>query len=165
MDAARTIVERPSDREMVLKRRVGAPPELVWRMWTESDHVGRWWGPDGFTTTTSEMNVRPGGVWIFIMHGPDGTDYPNKITYVEVEAPSRLVYRHGGEKEFEPIKFDVETTFESEGESTLITMRMRFPSAKALEHVIENYGALEGGRQTLARLDDYVTEELSAKQE
>jgi len=165
MDAERTILERPSDREVVLKRRVGAPPELVWKAWTEVEHVGRWWGPDGFTTTTREMNVQPGGLWIFTMHGPDGTDYPNKITYLEVEAPSRLVYKHGGEKEFEPVNFEVETTFKPESESTLITMRMRFPSASALEHVIENYGALEGGRQTLARLDDYLADEISTEQE
>src|SRR5258706_7128695 len=73
-----------------------APRELVWKVWTEPEHIGKWWGPNGFTTTTHKMEVKAGGVWRFVMHGPDGRDYQNKITFIEVVKPERLVYKHGG---------------------------------------------------------------------
>ena len=69
----------------------------MFKVWTDPQHLAHWWGPDGFTLTTREMDVRPGGVWRFIMHGPDGTDYKNRIVYTEVSPPGRLVYKHAGE--------------------------------------------------------------------
>jgi uncharacterized protein YndB with AHSA1/START domain len=63
-------------------------------MWTDPNHVAQWWGPKGFTNTIHEMDVRPGGVWRFVMHGPDGVDYQNKIVFIEVVKPERLVYDH-----------------------------------------------------------------------
>lgn len=68
-------------------------------MFTDPGHVVHWWGPTGFTNTISEMEARPGGVWRFIMHGPDGTDYDNRIEYIEIEYPARLVYLHGSDEE------------------------------------------------------------------
>lgn len=70
-----------ADREIVITRVFDAPREQVFDAWTDSEHVSQWWGPNGFTTTTHEMDVRPGGVWRFIMHGPDGVDYKNRIVY------------------------------------------------------------------------------------
>src|SRR5258706_2724536 len=89
-----------------------APRELVWKVWTEPEHIGMWWGPDGFTTTTHKMEVKAGGVWRFVMHGPDGRDYQNKITFIEVVKPERLVYKHGGtggkeERGLKPVGFQV----------------------------------------------------------
>lgn len=142
------------DREIVTTREVAAPRELVWRLWTEAEHIAQWWGPTGFTTTTSEMDVRPGGRWRFVFHGPDGRDYPNLITYLEVAAPDRLVYRHGGEAGVEAINFTTTVTFETlpgATPRTRVTMRAVFPSKAALDHVAEKYGAREGGKQTMAR--------------
>ena len=68
-----------AERSLVFDRRLRAPRELVFRAWTENRHIGEWWGPDGLTTTTREMDVRPGGVWQFTMHGPDGTDYVERL--------------------------------------------------------------------------------------
>lgn len=73
-------------------------------MWTDPKHIA-WWGPNGFTNTIHEMNVKPGGVWRFIMHGPDGTDYPNKILFIEVVKPERLVYTHGSDEDNDPNQF------------------------------------------------------------
>src|SRR6478735_6105977 len=81
-------------REIVASRVFDAPRDLVFKMWTDREHAGNWWGPKGFRTTIHEMDVRPGGVWRFVMHGPDGRDYQNKIVYVEVVRPERLVYDH-----------------------------------------------------------------------
>jgi uncharacterized protein YndB with AHSA1/START domain len=64
----------------------------VFRAWTDPAQVSVWWGPRGFTTTSHEIDIRPGGRWRFVMHGPDGTDYDNLITFVEIVAPERLVY-------------------------------------------------------------------------
>src|SRR5262245_20518597 len=80
-----------ADREMVISRVVDAPRDVVWQAWTQPQHIGAWWGPDGFHTTIHGMNVTVGGMWRFIMHGPDGTDYPNRIVYREIVEPERLV--------------------------------------------------------------------------
>jgi uncharacterized protein YndB with AHSA1/START domain len=103
------------------------------------------------------MEVKPGGVWRFVMHGPDGRDYENKITYLEVVKPERLVYKHGGDKDVEPVNFQVTTTFEAAGgDRTRVQMRMVFPSSSARDYVIKTYGAAEGLNQTLGRLGEYL---------
>src|SRR5438128_10473572 len=76
-----------ADREIVVTRVFDAPRELVFEAWTDPTRVVQWWGPHGFTTTIHEMDVRPGGVWRFVMHGPDGTDYPNKVGFAEAAEP------------------------------------------------------------------------------
>jgi uncharacterized protein YndB with AHSA1/START domain len=151
-------IEATSDRELVGIRVFDAPPSLVFRAWTDPERVGRWWGPRGFTTTTYAMDVRPGGVWRFTMHGPDGVDYPNKITYVEVDEPRRIVYDHGGEEVGDPVHFRATVTFEDFGGKTRLTKRMVFPTAEARDHVVEKYGADEGLVQNLDRLGEYARE-------
>src|SRR3954470_13356885 len=144
-----------ADREIVAVRVFDAPRELVWKLWTDPHHVAQWWGPNGFTNTIHEMDVRPGGVWRFVMHGPDGTDYQNKITFVEIIEQQRIVYKHGGDRgpedrDVEPVNFQVTVTFEPEGaDRTRLNMRMVFPSAAAKNFTVEKYGAIEGQRQTL----------------
>lgn len=140
------------DREIVATRIFDAPRELVFDAWTDPRRITQWWGPHGFTTTTTEMDVRPGGVWRFVMHGPDGVDYKNRIVYLEIAKPERLVYKHDPEKGTEPVNFQVTVTFAEEGKKTKVTVRMVFPSAAAREHVAKKYGAVEGLIQTLDRL-------------
>jgi uncharacterized protein YndB with AHSA1/START domain len=70
-----------SGREMRASRFFKASRSLVYRMWTEPEHVAQWWGPRGFTATIHTMDVRPGGEWKLILHGPDGTDYPNEYLW------------------------------------------------------------------------------------
>jgi uncharacterized protein YndB with AHSA1/START domain len=148
-----------SDREMIITRTVSAPRELVWKVWTEPDHVAKWWGPNGFSTTIEKMEVRPGGVWKHTMHGPDGVDYPNKSTFIEVVKPERIVMQHGGGTEGKTaVSFMATWTFEAVGEhQTKVTLHSIFPSKEELDRVIREFGALEGGKQTLARLDKYVS--------
>ena len=71
-------------RSIVVSRVFKAPRAMVWAAVTDPWQVGQWWGPKGFTTTMSEMNVRPGGKWKLVMHGPDGPNYPNEMTFTEV---------------------------------------------------------------------------------
>jgi uncharacterized protein YndB with AHSA1/START domain len=144
-----------SDREMVATRVFDAPRDLVFKAWSDPQHLAQWWGPKGFTTTTHSMDFRPGGVWRFVMHGPDGTDYPNKITFVEIVEPRRIAYQHGGDGEL--VHFQVTVEFEPEGaDRTRLNMRMVFPSAAAKNATEEKYGAIEGQRQTLNRLANYL---------
>ncbi len=156
MAAASNAPALVGDREIAAVRVFDAPRELVWKVWTDPEHVVRWWGPDGFTTTTHSMDVKPGGVWRFVMHGPDGRDYQNKITYLEVVKPERLVYQHGGDQDVDPVNFEVTVTFKEQGGKTRLDMRMVFPSAKARTHVIETHGAFEGLKQHLGRLEEYL---------
>jgi uncharacterized protein YndB with AHSA1/START domain len=145
-----------ADREIVFTRVLDAPRELVFASWTDPEQVVQWWGPHGFTTTSHEMSVTPGGVWRFVMHGPDGRDYKNKIVFIEVLKPERLVYRHAGEDETENVRFHVTVTFPAQGRKTLLTMRSLFATAQERDEVVTKYGAIEGGRQTLVRLAEHV---------
>jgi uncharacterized protein YndB with AHSA1/START domain len=145
-----------ADREIVTTRLIDAPRELVYEAWTHPEHIGHWFGPDGFTTVTKSMDVRPGGAWRFVMHGPDGTDWPNVITYEEVTPPARLVYLHGDDKETD--MFHVTVTLDDENGKTALTMRAVFKTAEAREFVVRERGAIEGGKQTVSKLEQYVRE-------
>lgn len=145
----------PEDREIVITRVIDAPRSLVFQAWTDSRHVAQWWGPTGFTNTVCEMDVRPGGVWRFIMHGPDGVEYKNRVVYIEIVRAERLVYSHGGDDEDEPGQFHVTVTFAEQGGKTQLTMRMRFDSAAERDKTVE-FGAIKGGNQTLDRLEKHL---------
>jgi uncharacterized protein YndB with AHSA1/START domain len=97
------------------------------------------------------MDVRPGGVWRFIMHGPDGTDYKNEIEYIEIVRPERLVYLHVSTP-----KFHVTVSFEDQNGKTKVTMRMLFDTATQRDKVVETFGAVEGAKQTFERLGQYL---------
>lgn len=145
-----------ADREIVLSRDFDAPRELVFQAYTDPRHTGSWWGPDGFTNTVHEMDVRPGGMWRFIMHGPDGKDWPNRITYREVAAPERLVFDHGEDVDNDPGAFHVTITFDDLGGGrSRVTQRMLFATAAQREGVIR-FGAIELGRQTMRKLAEYL---------
>ncbi len=148
-------VTSTSDREIVLSRVLDAPRELVFKAWTEPEHVGRWWGPRGFTTKTHSMDVRPGGTWHYLMHSDTAGDFDNLITYREVVRPARLVYSHGTSDE--PEQFHVTVTFAEEGRKTRLTMHMVWPTAAAFE-AVRKFGVAEGGNQTLDRLVEFLAQ-------
>ena len=149
--------EIQNERELVFNRLLNAPRELVFKEWTDPEHEVKWWGPTGFTTTNHVMDVNDNGIWRFTMHGPDGVDYKNKIVFLEVKAPERLVYKHSDDDEdTEPIHFHVTITFDAQGNKTNLTMRMVFESKEELERVAREFGAIEGAHQHIARLEDYV---------
>jgi uncharacterized protein YndB with AHSA1/START domain len=68
-------------RSIIGTRVFDAPRALAFQAFTDPKHLAEWWGPTGFTTTTHAFDFRPGGVWRFVMHGPDGRDYQNRVTY------------------------------------------------------------------------------------
>lgn len=137
---------------LIFTRRYDAPRELVFAVWTDPRHVGHWWGPEGFTTTTRVMEIKVGGLWDYVMHGPDGTDYPGRGVYREVLAPARLVFSHVGGKADDPhLTCEFSVTFEEVEGGTVLTLRMIFPTISAADHARE-LGAGEGGVQSLERL-------------
>lgn len=143
-----------SDREIVLTRTVKAPRSLVWKVCTDPAHIDRWWGPNGFANKTIAHDLRVGGQWKYTMTYVDGTVYPNLITYTEVSPIDRLVYDHGDWEN--PKMFKGSLTFTDVEGGTLITLRTEMPTKEALDMAVEQHDAIEGGKQTLARLANYV---------
>jgi uncharacterized protein YndB with AHSA1/START domain len=145
-----------ADREFRMSRVYDAPREVVWQAWTDPEQAALWWGPDGFTTTTLEMDVRTGGRWRYIMHGPDGVDYPNLQEFIEVLRPERLVYRHSDDTESPASEFRTTVTFGARENGTEVTMVLLFASAEERTRVVGESGAVEGGSQHLARLAEHL---------
>jgi uncharacterized protein YndB with AHSA1/START domain len=146
-----------ADRAIVVSRLIDAPRELVFEAFTEVRHLSRWWGPDGFTTTTRSFEFQVGGVWEFVMHGPDGSDYQEWISWREIVPPERIAMVHGESRD-DPNAFESVLSFEPAGEQTRIVMRTLFPSEQLRDEAAEKYHAIEGGEQTLRNLAAYVAE-------
>ncbi|MDP4511851.1 SRPBCC domain-containing protein [Nonomuraea turcica] len=111
-----------ADREIVISRVIDAPRELVSEAFTEVRHLSRWWGPEGFTTTTRSFEFRADGEWDFVMHGPDGTDYQEWITWTEIVPPERIALLHG-EYGGDPNAFESVLAFALDRAATRIEMR------------------------------------------
>jgi len=134
------------DPEELAARVLDAPRELVFRAWTDPDHLAKWWGPKGFTNTFQEFDLRPGGVWRFVMHGPDGVDYKNKSVFVEVVKPERIVFHHVSGP-----RFQVTATFAGQAGKTMLTFHMLFDTAAECAKV-KGYAA-EANEQNFDRLE------------
>jgi uncharacterized protein YndB with AHSA1/START domain len=134
-----------SDREIVVSRTIEGPRDLVFEVWSDAGHHARWWGPDRFTTTTHAFDFRPGGVWEFTMHGPDGTDYPNWIEWLEISPPERMVFRHGADRD-DPEAFRGTVTMVERGDVTEVTLRSEFNTKEQRDRVVEEIPRRRGRR-------------------
>ena len=148
MSARRDSLPRAlSDREIVSTRVFDAPRELVFKAFSDRDHLVHWWGPKGFTNTFHEFDMRPGGVWRFVMHGPDGVDYKNESVFVEIVRPERIVFHH-----LKPVhEFQMTVTFVEQDDKTMLTWRMLFKSAAECDKV--KVFAVEANEQNFDRLE------------
>ncbi len=161
--AAKNSIDLDSDPRVIEGTRLfDAPRELVFAAFSDPEHLAQWWGPNGFTTTTHSFDFRVGGVWRFVMHGPDGRDYQNRVTYEQIVPAERIAYRHGGSDDVEPVQFIQTVTFEDVGGMTRLTWHGVFPSAEERTRVIKKYGADKGLVQTMTRLADYIVELASS---
>jgi uncharacterized protein YndB with AHSA1/START domain len=153
----------PKDKpQIITSRLLNAPRELVWKLLTSPEHIKHFWGPDGFTNTIQHMDVKPGGQWLYVMHGPDGTDYVNRITYHTVREPSFLGYEHdGGADDKSGHRFKGELELFAEGDKTRIELRVALASIEQRD-TIAKY-AVAGGIQNLERLAAYVAPIVDAK--
>ena len=146
-----TLTKSAVSRELSISRLLNAPRELVWKVWTEPEHIKHWWGPDGFRSTIFKMDVRPGGEWDFIMHGPGGTDFKNTHIYKEVIKPSKLVLEH-----VTGPKFQMTVVFKEQGNKTLVTINSLFESSEQLQEVIKVFKADQGLKQNIDKLETYL---------
>ncbi|MBS1183603.1 MAG: hypothetical protein H6Q99_3483 [Proteobacteria bacterium] len=147
-----------SDRELILRREIPFARERVWKAMTDPVHVNNWWGPDGFTSEGVRMDFRVGGVWTFDMVGPDGTRYPNRSVFKEIVPPSKLVFDHGDGKKF---WFETTITLAESLGGTLITLRQLFETKAFRDEVVAKSGAIEGGKQHLAKLEAYIRQHFA----
>ena len=145
-------------RSIITTRHFDYPRELVFSAFTDPKHLEQWWGPDGFSTTTSEFEFKPGGRWRHVMHGPDGTDYPNRSVFKEIVPPERIVYLNGWDEDNAEPMFEATITFEELDGGTLLTLCSVFPTAAGRNEVAAKHGAVEGAQQHLQRLSDYLDE-------
>jgi len=128
---ATLLSEKISDREIVSTRVIHAPRELVFKAYSDPAQLAQWWGPKGFTNTFETFDLRPGGEWRFVMHGPDGTDYQNESVFTDVVPGERIVFDHLSDP-----KFRATHTLESlGGGKTRVTWRMVFETAESCDAV------------------------------
>lgn len=144
-------------RTIHITREFNAPIALVFEAFSQPEHIGKWWGPNGFSTTTKSMEFIIGGEWIFTMHGPDGTNYPNRVVYTKIKKPELLKYDHfaGYVDDGKEPHFKQTITFKEVDGKTIVGMNMLFPNANLREDAAK-FGAVEGGHQTLARLAEFL---------
>jgi uncharacterized glyoxalase superfamily protein PhnB/uncharacterized protein YndB with AHSA1/START domain len=139
------------DREISTSRLFNAPIELVWEMWANPEHIKNWWGPNGFTNTIHKMDFQEEGEWNLTMHGPDGTNYPNRSIYKEIIPFRKIVFEH-----FNP-HFFTTVLFESKGEETYIEWKMLFDTSEMRGTVIRAHKADEGQKQNIDKLEQYLS--------
>ena len=144
------------DRELLLTRVLNAPIELVWEVWTKPEHISQWWGPNGFTNTISKMDMKPGGEWNLVMHGPDGTDYKNKSVFKEITKHKKIVYEH-----VTGPKFLATIQFEAQDDKTFITWHMLFETREEFIQTVKTFKADEGLKQNIEKLNNYVKAQFS----
>ncbi|SHH77480.1 Uncharacterized conserved protein YndB, AHSA1/START domain [Chryseolinea serpens] len=141
-----------ADRELRFSRKLNAPIDLVWEVWTTPEHIANWWGPNGFTNTIHKMDLKPGGEWDLVMHGPDGTNYKNKSIFKEIILHKKLVYEH-----VTGPKFVATIEFQEQGDQTFITWHMLFESVEEFIQTVKTFKADEGLRQNIEKLDVYLS--------
>ena len=147
----------PIDREIVISRVIDAPRDIVYAAWTDPDQIQKWFGPEGMTIETKEIDLRPGGVWRFDMVAPDGTRYTNRMVFLRIEPPTLLEVEHGSDQDIDPGKFRMLVTFDEQSNGkTVLTLRQMHPSKERRQAGI-GFGAVEYGGQTLEKLARHVT--------
>ena len=142
------IISAAPDCEIVSSRIVSRPRDLVYAAWTDPKHLKNWWGPAGFTNTFKEFDLRPGGKWSFIMHGPDKGNYANECVFIKIEKPTLVAWNRLSN----PI-FQVVASFEEVAiHRTKVIFKMLFESAEACNK-IKGF-APEKNEENLDRLED-----------
>ncbi len=151
-----------ADREIVITREFAAPRDLVWKVWTQPEHIANWWGPRGFTTSVTAMDLRSGGKWRYVMHGPDGNDYPVHGVFLEVVPPERIVTTDEFDEGWTPPqpidlpKGIVATAeFAEVGPKTRLTLTIAHATVEDRnKHAA--MGVVEGWGSSLDCMDDYL---------
>ena len=144
------------DREIVLVRVLDARREAVFAAWTDAEAFCQWFGPEGFSCTVREMDVRPGGRACFDMVSGDGTVFTNRFDYLEVVPVERLVLDHGSDADDDPARFRVTIVLDEQADGkTVLTLRQLHPTVEQRDARI-GFGAVELGLQTMQKLAHHL---------
>ncbi|WP_250126422.1 SRPBCC domain-containing protein [Chroococcidiopsis sp. CCMEE 29] len=154
--------ETQSDLAIVITRVFNAPRELVFKAWTEPKHIAQWWGPKGFTTRVTELDLRPGGRSRYVMVAPDGTEYPVKGVFREIVPPERIVTSDEFDEGFEqviaadlPQGIVMTAVFEDLDGKTKLTLQIIHATADdRRKH--EEMGVVAGWNSSFDCLDEYL---------
>jgi uncharacterized protein YndB with AHSA1/START domain len=149
--------------DLLLERLVDVPVELVWKAWTDPEHLKQWFAPRPWQTVECEIDLRPGGRFSTVMRDPDGNDYPGEGCYLEVEAPTRLVWTSALHPGYRPLPaaaaelaFTAELTFEPVGDSTRYSARAIHGTREAAaKH--DEMGFVDGWGMALDQLVEHMT--------
>lgn len=126
-------------------RYIQALPESIFAAFTDSDRLARWWGPSGFSNTFKQFQFKPGGKWSFIMHGPDGSNYPNESEFIDIVPDEKVVIRHHSQP-----NFTLTIIITSSEEGSIINWIQEFDNddvARNIAHIVQ-----PGNEQNLDRL-------------
>ncbi len=140
-----------AEREIVSTRVFDAPAADVYDAWTSPNKLKQWWGPKDFANEFETFDLRPGGVWKFVMRAPDGTAYPQHSVFVEIVPRERIVFDHKP-----PHQYRAVVTFEDSGDKTKVTFRMIHETAEECEKV--RTFVVEGNEQNFDRLEAVLAE-------
>src|SRR5437588_5152071 len=157
------------DRELVLTRIFDAPRELVYKVWTDPQHVSKWWGPSVFTNPVCEIDLRPGGTYLYVMRSPEGMDFPVQGKFIEIVDNERIVYSHDmfeqqdfwkmmlGKSvtsvDFSTLQLMITVTFEDHGNKTKLALITRFVSNDLRDAMLKMQMA-EGWTESLEKFAD-----------
>lgn len=145
-----SIPENIKDRTIASSRLIDAPHTLVFAAFANPDSLKHWWGPKGFTSTINHFEFRPGGFWKFILHGPDGADYPNECEFKEIIEDEKIVFIH----HFPVHRFTMTIRFEALDNKTLFSFTMVFDDPQEVER-IQQY-VVPANEENFDRLEQFV---------
>jgi len=128
-----------------------APRRVLWNAWANEEHITAWWGPNGFTSTCEKFEFRQEGVWSFILHSPDGADYPNKNVFAEIISEEKIILDHSIGHDFRII-----ATFEDLGNKSKLTWEMIFPTKEECEQF--KPFVIPANEQNIDRLEAYLNQ-------
>jgi uncharacterized protein YndB with AHSA1/START domain len=132
-------------------REIAASVEDVFAAFSQADRLARWWGPAGFTNSFDVFEFQPGGRWVFVMHGPDGANYPNENVFLDIQPAKKLILRH-----VVPPFFQLTVGFETTAHGTLVSWAQAFDDpevARQVERIV-----VPSNEQNLDRLTAEVTQ-------
>jgi uncharacterized protein YndB with AHSA1/START domain len=148
------IYKSEAERSHTTQRSIDAPISKVFRAFSDPAKLCQWWGPEGFTNSFTEFDLREGGYWRFTMHGPDGTDYPNESRFIEVVSNNRVVIEHLLGHHF------IQTiTFIADGDATIVNWQQMFDTIEHYQEISEFVS--QANEQNLDRLESVVSDSKS----
>jgi uncharacterized protein YndB with AHSA1/START domain len=147
------VKNHPEENALSITSELNAPVERVWEAWTDPSQLEQWWGPAGFTTSVHKMEVKTGGEWNLVMHGPDGTDYINHIIYKEVVKHKKLLF------EYRTTPKHVTTVeFTPKGDKTMLYWHMTFENREQFDELIQKVGVDEKMEENVLKLIRFLAE-------